>query len=107
MNDYNNLECKRCGNQWYSKKFEEENKMPDECPYCYQNSVREIPSPPTKIDKAEEKLSEIKKEVPEKAEEKKHQLILWKENNKLLLSMTGMGAAIIGLIGAMTYLLFF
>lgn len=107
MGQYDNVECKRCGNRWYSDKFDEKEELPESCVRCYQSSVREIPPPPTFWDKLEERKNELQEEIPRRIAERKHQLILWKENNKLLISMAATGTAIIGLITVMTYFLFF
>jgi len=107
MKQYSNIECKRCGNQWYSEKFEKDGELPDECPYCYRSSVRKIPPQPTVIDNLKQKISYIRKEVPKKAEEQKHQMVLWKENNRLVISMVSTGIVILGVISILTYVLFF
>lgn len=106
MNEYKNVECKRCGQRWYSEEFDENGELPDECVYCYRNSVRKIPDPPTKLDKFMEWAGQKRREIPEKAAEKKHQMILWKENNKLLLSMAATGLIMLGITSVLVYFLF-
>lgn len=106
MDDYNNVECTRCGNRWYSRKFEEEGELPESCTTCYRDSVREIPPPPTIFDRIGEKIGYCKREIPKRAEERKHQAILWKENNQVLLSMMAMGTVFIAIISVIAYFLF-
>lgn len=106
MKDYRNVECKRCGNQWYSEKFEEKGEIPDHCPECYQDEVGKIPEPPTAVDKVKENVKETKEEIPKKAAQKKHDLIIWKENNRFLLSMLKMVALLILLVSGVVYFLF-
>jgi NAD-dependent SIR2 family protein deacetylase len=104
--EYENVECKRCGHQWYSQKFDEENKVPSNCPKCYQDEVRKIPEPPTKVEKVQQNIVEKKEELPEKARQKKHDLIIWKENNRFLLSMIKMLLLLLVLVGGVIYMLF-
>lgn len=106
MEEYENIECKRCGNRWYSEKFEEESELPSNCPKCYQEEVRKIPEPPTKIDLMKEDISQKREEIPKKIGRKKHDLVIWRENNKFLISIVEMSILLLGLVGAVTYLLF-
>lgn len=106
MNDYENVECTRCGEKWYSDKLAEEKEVPDLCPTCYRDSVRKIPEPPTKIDLFLEKISRKRQEVPEKMSEKKHDMVIWRENNKLLISLINTGLIITILVSILIYLLF-
>lgn len=107
MKDYRNVECRRCGNRWYCDKFEERNELPDYCPKCYRDEVQKIPDPPTKLDKLKERIQENRKEIPEKIAERKHRMILWKEQNKFLISLVTTGIIIMGLVSVMAYFLFF
>ncbi|MFB6115744.1 MAG: hypothetical protein ABEK04_05685 [Candidatus Nanohalobium sp.] len=104
--DYRNVECKRCGNQWYSEKFDEEGTLPERCPRCYQDEIRKIPEPPTKVDEIKEEFEEKKEEIPEKVAEEKHQLTLWKEQNRILISMIYTGIILMALVAGLAYLLF-
>ena len=104
--DYRNVECMRCGNQWYSEKFDEHEILPDNCPQCYQNEIRKIPEPPTKVDKMKERVEKKKEEIPEKIAEKRHELVLWKEQNRLLISMIYTGVILMALVAGLAYLLF-
>lgn len=106
MKEYRNVECKRCGYQWYSEQFAEEGEVPEQCTRCYQNSVREIPDPPTRIDIWKENLIDKKNELPGKIKETKHRAVIWKENNKLLISLINTGIIITLLVAALIYFLF-
>lgn len=106
MKDYQNVECKRCGHQWYSERFEEEGEVPLNCPKCYQEEVQKIPEPPTKIEKVQETVLKKKEELPEKAKQKKHDFVIWKENNRFLLSMVKMLLLLLVLVGGVIYFLF-
>ncbi|MFQ3308518.1 MAG: NAD-dependent SIR2 family protein deacetylase [Candidatus Nanohaloarchaea archaeon] len=106
MNEYRNVECGRCGRQWYSPKYDEENKLPENCPYCYQEAVQEIPEPPTRIDIIKEDLIEKKNKAPEKLADKKHRFKIFLENNRMLISMVNVGLIITITIGILAYLLF-
>lgn len=106
MRDYENVECKRCGERWFSRKFDEEEELPSYCPTCYQKSVQEIPPPPSKKEILEEKLQKKNKEVIESTKKKKHQTKLFIQNNKMLISMANMGLMITLLIGLLIYFLF-
>lgn len=106
MEDYENVECKRCGNRWYSEKFEEDNDLPSACPKCYQEEVRKIPEPPTKVDLIKEDISRKREEIPKQVSQKRHDLIIWKENNRFLISMIEMSILLLTLVGGVTYLLF-
>lgn len=106
MKEYRNVECRRCGYQWYSEQFEEESDVPNQCPRCYQEEVREIPEPPTRWDIYRKKLVERKNELPGKLKESKHRAVIWKENNKLLISLINTGIIITLLVAGLIYLLF-
>ncbi|AOV94737.1 hypothetical protein AQV86_02320 [Nanohaloarchaea archaeon SG9] len=106
MKEYRNVECKRCGYQWYSEQFAEDGKVPEQCTRCYQDSVREIPEPPTRIDIWKEELVKKKNELPGKIKETRHRAIIWKENNKLLISLINTGIIITLLVAALIYFLF-
>lgn len=106
MKEYRNVECRRCGYQWYSEQFEGSEEVPGECPRCYQDSVREIPEPPTRLDIWKEKAARKKEELPGKIKETKHRMIIWKENNKLLISLINTGLIITLLVAALIYFLF-
>jgi NAD-dependent SIR2 family protein deacetylase len=107
MDDYNNVECLRCGREWYSDKFEKEGDLPDKCPRCYQEEVREIPEPPTRIDVAANRIREKKKELPEQAKQKKHDFVVWRENNRFLIALVKAATVFLLLILGIVYLLFF
>ncbi|MFB6180785.1 MAG: hypothetical protein ABEJ93_02820 [Candidatus Nanohalobium sp.] len=107
MKEYQNVECRRCGYQWYSESFEKENTLPDNCPRCYQEEVREIPEPPSKLDILEQKALEKKRELPGKVKELKHRAVIWRENNKLLISLVNTGLIITLLVAVLIYFLFF
>lgn len=106
MRTYHNVECTRCGKQWYSPKFDEEEELPDNCPYCYQNSVQEIPEPPTRIDILKENMEEKIEAAPQKIQERKHNFKIFLENNRILISMANVGLIIIITISILIYLLF-
>ena len=106
MKDYKNVECRRCGNQWYSSKFEDDGEPPENCPQCYQDEVQKIPDPPTKIDKIQEGVQEKKEEIPKQVKQKKHDFVIWKENNRFLISMLKMASLLVTLVLAMVYFLF-
>jgi NAD-dependent SIR2 family protein deacetylase len=106
MKDYDNVECTRCGKRWYSDELEEDGEVPDLCPRCYRDAVREIPEPPTRMEIFLDKLSEKKDELPEKISEKKHDIVVWRENNKLLISLINTGLIITILVSILIYLLF-
>lgn len=106
MSEYN-VECLRCGRQWYSDKFEKKGKVPDTCPRCYRSEVREIPPPPTKADILARHLREFKKQIPQKVHEKKHKLIIWREQNRFLISLIATGFVMIVLVAILVYALFF
>jgi NAD-dependent SIR2 family protein deacetylase len=106
MKNYHNVECKRCGKQWYSPKFDEEDKLPENCPYCYQEEVQEIPEPPTRIDILKEDLKDKWEATPGKIREKKHNAKIFVENNRMLISMANVGLIITITIGIVVYLLF-
>lgn len=105
MKDYKNVECTRCGHRWYSDKAEGD-KLPELCPQCYRDSVRKIPEPPTRIDLMKKELSDTRKEIPGKMKQKKHDIIIWRENNKLLISLINIGIVITLLVSVLIYLLF-
>lgn len=104
---YENVECLRCGNKWYSSKLEEKKEPPKYCTKCYQESVREIPPPPTKIDKLKKNLRNKRQKIPVIIEEKKHDLTIWREQNRFLISLIGTGILISLVISAIVYALFF
>lgn len=107
MKEYENVECGRCGNQWYSKEFEEEKQLPEKCPYCYQESVRKIPEPPTKLDIFKKRISKKREEIPKRISEKRHQIHLFIENNRMLISLANMGLIITLLVAVLVYVLFY
>lgn len=107
MRKLENVECTRCGEQWYSEEFRKKAELPDKCVYCYRDSVRKIPDPPTRVDILRERIKQKRKEIPQKAAELKHEIVLWKENNHLLISMLLTGFLMIGLMSALAYYLFF
>lgn len=106
MKEYRNVECRRCGYQWYSEKFAEEGEVPEECTHCYQDSVREIPEPPTRIDIWKEKAIRKKNKLPGKIKETRHRAVIWRENNKLLISLINTGLIITLLVAVLIYFLF-
>lgn len=95
-----NVECTRCGNQWYSEKFKTENIVPGHCPKCYQRSVRKIPEPPTRIEKIEVKIVKNIHQIPGKISDTKDLITDFKEKNRGLLGLvyTGIGIALVTLI---------
>jgi len=107
MSEYDNVECLRCGRQWYSEKYGENGEVPETCPRCYRSEVRAIPEPPTKLDLLIEDLKQKKDEIPGEVKEKKHDLIIWKEQNRFLISMVETGLVMFVLVAAMVYVLFF
>jgi NAD-dependent SIR2 family protein deacetylase len=107
MDNYHNVECLRCGNKWYSERFEKEERLPDRCPRCYQEEVRRIPEPPSRIGIAADKIREKSKKLPKQAKQKKHDLVVWKENNKFLIALVKAAALFLLLIFSIVYLLFF
>jgi NAD-dependent SIR2 family protein deacetylase len=107
MSKYENVECQRCGKRWYSEKFDENGKVPERCPRCYQEEVHKIPEPPTKIDIAADKIRQKKEELPGQVREKKHNLVVWKENNRFLIALVKAAAVFLLLILGVVYLLFF
>jgi|APHM01.1.fsa_nt_gi hypothetical protein len=107
MENYENVECLRCGKKWYSEEFEEEKDIPKRCPRCYQEEVRKIPEPPTRIDIAANKIKEKKEELPDQVEQKKHNLVVWKENNRFLIALLKAATVFLLLILGIVYLLFF
>ncbi|MFB6174682.1 MAG: hypothetical protein ABEJ87_01755 [Candidatus Nanohalobium sp.] len=106
MKEYKNVECRRCGYQWYSEQFEEEGDVPSQCPRCYQEAVREIPEPPTRFDIWREETAKKWNELPGKIKKTKHRAVVWKENNKLLISLINTGLIITLLVAGLIYLLF-
>jgi len=106
MDDYDNVECLRCGKTWYSKQFEEEGKVPKTCTTCFRDSVREIPPPPTALDKLKDRAEYWKTEIPERFNERKHQVVLWKENNSVLLNMLAAVLVMLAIVSVMAYILF-
>jgi NAD-dependent SIR2 family protein deacetylase len=106
MTKYRNVECRRCGYQWYSEKFAEEGELPEQCTRCYKEAVREIPEPPTRIDIWKEEAVRKWNELPGKIKETKHQAVIWKENNKLLISLINTGLIITLLVAVLIYFLF-
>ena len=106
MKDYKNVECRRCGYQLYSSKLDEEDSVPENCPQCYQEEVRKIPEPPTKIDKVKENVAQKREEIPDKIDEKKHDFVIWKENNRFLISMLKMSLLLLVLVVTVIYFLF-
>lgn len=107
MRDYRNVECLRCGNRWCCDKFEQRGELPEYCPKCYRNEVQKIPKPPTKIDKIKERMLEKKADIPDKIAEKRHKAILWKEQNKFLISLVTTALIMAVLVSVMAYVLFF
>ncbi|WEL19324.1 hypothetical protein [Candidatus Nanohalococcus occultus] len=106
MKDYNNVECHRCGYRWWSEKYSENGELPEDCPRCYRNAVAKIPDPPTRIDRIRARIDAKKAEIPGKIEEKRHSLVLWKEQNTFLISMVFAAVLMVGVIGAIGYALF-
>ena len=107
MKEYQNTECLRCGYEWYSEKLDRDNELPEECPRCYRNEVREIPEPPTRVDIEIKRLKEKKSKIPVKFKEKKHDIIIWKEQNRFLISMIETGFLMLLLVVLLVYALFF
>jgi hypothetical protein len=107
MENYDNVECQRCGKEWYSEEFDKERNLPVKCPRCYQEAVRKIPEPPTKIDIAENKIREKREKLPKQAKQKKHDVVIWKENNRFLIALIKAAAVFLSLILGIVYLLFF
>lgn len=103
---YENVECKRCGFQWYSEKFETEGEVPEHCKRCYQTEVQKIPDPPTKIDILKEEAVKKKNEIPGQIKQKRHDFTIWRENNRLLITMFETGLLITGLVSLLAYFLF-
>lgn len=106
MKNYENVECRRCGKQWYSSKFDDKDELPENCPYCYQDEVQEIPEPPTRVDILKEDLKARWNAAPGKIREKKHDFKIFVENNRMLISMANVGLIITITIGILVYLLF-
>lgn len=106
MKDYYNVECRRCGKQWYSPKFDEEDEVPKNCPYCYQEEVQEIPEPPTRIDILKKDFRKKWAAIPSKIQGKKHNAKIFVENNRMLISMANVGLIITITISILVYLLF-
>jgi len=107
MSQYYNVECRRCGRQWYSKTFEEDEKLPNNCVYCYQESVQEIPEPPTKLEIYKESFYKKKAQIPGIIKEKRHQVQLFIENNRMLISLVNMGMIITIVLAIMVYFVVF
>lgn len=107
MKAYQNIECRRCGYKWYSEKYEENEAIPDECPRCYRSEVQEIPDPPTRIDLFLKNLRKKKKRIPVIFDEKRHDFIIWKEQNRFLISMLETGLVMFLLVAGLVYALFF
>lgn len=107
MSEYDNIECLRCGRQWYSDLYEEKGETPEHCPRCYRSEIRPIPEPPTKIDLLIQDLRERREKLPEKIQEKKHDLTIWKEQNRFMISMVETGAVMMLLVIGLIYALFF
>lgn len=95
-----NIECTRCGNQWYSEKFEAKNEVPKYCPKCYQPSVRKIPEPPTIIEQTQDKLVKTIHQAPGKITDTRNSITDFKEKNRGLLGIiyTGIAIALITLV---------
>lgn len=106
MKEYRNVECNRCGYQWYSEEFSNSGEVPEKCTRCYQDAVREIPEPPTKIDIWKKEAIKKKNQLPKEIKERKHRAVIWKENNKLLISLINTGIIISVLVAGLIYLLF-
>lgn len=107
MSEYDNVECLRCGRQWYSDRYEEKDSVPDKCPRCYRSEIHPIPEPPTKIDLLVQDLKKKRDELPEKIQERKHDIVIWKEQNRFMISMVETGAVMMILVIGMIYALFF
>lgn len=101
-----NVECKRCGNQWYSRKFEEKKELPHNCPKCYQASVREIPAPPTKIDKFKGNSREKINSIPEKVSNFKKEIIDFREKNRMIIGIINTAIIISVVIAVLMYVIF-
>lgn len=101
-----NVECKRCGNQWYSRKFEEEKELPKNCPKCYQKSVGEIPKPPTRIDKFKDNSREKINSVPEKVSNFKKGITDFREKNRMLIGIINTAIIISVVTAVLMYVIF-
>lgn len=101
-----NVECTRCGNQWYSHKFEEKEETPKNCPQCYQESVRKIPDPPTKIDKIKSNTKSKVNEIPGKVKHSKEAVRDFKEKNRMLIGLIETSLIITVITVAVIYLIF-
>lgn len=107
MTDYDNVECGRCGRQWYSSKYDKEDVLPGNCPYCYQDEVQKIPEPPTKLELLKENINRKKEATPKKIHEKRHEFKIFLENNRMLISMANVGLIITITISILSYVIFF
>ena len=107
MGKYENVECRRCGNTWYSEKFSSDKKLPEACPRCYQEEIREIPAPPTRIEIAAEKIKTKKNKLPDQIQQKRHDAVIWKENNRFIISLIEVGSVLLTVIFIIVYVLFF
>lgn len=101
-----NVECKRCGYQWYSSKFEERKELPKNCPKCYQKSVRVIPAPPTKIDKFKNNSREKINSIPEKISYFKKGIRDFREKNRMLIGVINTAIIISAVTAVVIYVIF-
>lgn len=101
-----NVECARCGSSWYSRKFQEENKLPSRCPDCYQESVREIPTPPTKIEETINISKNKINSIPGKIQSQKESIRDFKETHRALIQIFNMGMIISIITLVIIYIIF-
>lgn len=101
-----NVECVRCGHRWYAREYARAETLPEECPTCYQESVREIPPPPSRVDLLRERVRDERRAFTTFVAEKHHDLVLWKENNHALLQLIGF-LLVMGLVSGGLALLVF
>lgn len=101
-----NVECTRCGNQWHSIEFEQENKIPQYCSRCYQQSVRKIPEPPTKFDKIANASRETIDEFPQKVLDTKQAIQDFRETNRMLVGMINTAIIITTITIILVYVIF-
>jgi len=102
----NNVECRRCGNQWYSEKFREHKETPKYCTKCHQPSVQKIVPPPTKFEEFKKHTRQQIASVPGKIRQKRDDIRDFKETNRMLVSMANTAIIITLITGLAIYFIF-
>lgn len=105
--DLDNLECLRCGYQWYSKRYKQTGELPGECPRCFRDDIRPIPSPPSYLEKRERVLKEKLNNIPSAVNEKSYHARIWFENHRSEIGLVATGSIMLAGVLALSYAMFF